>query len=86
MSEILTSVKAAEILGFRKEDGTPDNKSLSRIARQGRIPFYKRFGRLYFIESELLEFIRTGTPKSNKEAKVIQHLQKHNRKHLKKVN
>lgn len=69
MTDILTSTEAANILGLKP-------KSLSRICSEARIPFTKKYGRLYFSKSRLEDFMATGED-------LAAHLRKNNKAHLK---
>jgi excisionase family DNA binding protein len=56
----LNSEEAAEYLRILKKDGSPCVMRLRNLVSQGRLPFYKPFGRLLFKRSELAKLIETS--------------------------
>lgn len=61
-SEWLNSKEAAEYLRiFRKKDGKPCAESIRNLTNQGKLPYYKPFGKLLFSRSELKKIVeRSG--------------------------
>lgn len=53
--EILSIDEAADLLGLSKQ-------TLYSYTSKGLIPHHKRFGKLYFLYSEILGFIKEETP------------------------
>lgn len=64
MSEILTLERASDLLGLKA-------RTLADKARAGEIPAYKRFNQWYFLESDLVHFIKTGKAKEDKPYKPV---------------
>ena len=56
-NEWLNSKEAAEYLRLVRADGTPDPFRIRTLVHQGRLPFYKPFGRLIFLKSELKSIV-----------------------------
>jgi len=56
-SEWMNSKEVAVYLRFFKPDGAPDCSRVRTLVHQGRIPFYKPFGRLIFKKSDLKKLI-----------------------------
>ncbi len=56
-SEWMNAVEAAIYLRILTKDGRPCTARIRNLVNQGRIPFYKPYGRLLFKRSELCRFI-----------------------------
>lgn len=56
----LNTSEAATYLRIFRRDGTPCVERLRNLVNQGRIPFYKPFGRLLFKKSELDQLITSS--------------------------
>lgn len=52
-SEFMTCLEASIYLRLLKKDGSPNPNQVRVLVNQGRLPFYKPFGRLLFKKSEL---------------------------------
>lgn len=52
--------EAAQYLRILRKNGTPCVERLRNLVHQGRIPFYKPFGRLLFKQSELNSLIESS--------------------------
>lgn len=59
-SDWLNSTEAARYLRLLSRNGQPCLNMLRNLVHQGRIPFYKPFGRLIFKRTELEKFIVTS--------------------------
>lgn len=59
MSEILTLERASKVLGISE-------RVLADKARKEELPAHKKFGKWYFLQSELVQFIKTGRVKQDK--------------------
>ena len=60
----MTTYEAAEYLRVLKKDGSPCLERIRNLVNQGRLPYYKPFGRLLFKKSELEMIVK----KSKQEA------------------
>lgn len=58
--EWLSAEEAALFLRIFRRDGTPCVERIRNLASQGRIPFYKPFGRLLFRRSELVVLVEAS--------------------------
>lgn len=56
----LTTEEAAYYLRILRNDGTPCVERLRNLVNQGKLPFYKPFGRLLFKKSELKSLIESS--------------------------
>lgn len=56
----LTAIEAAKYLRLLTRKGEPCTFRLRNLVNQGRVPFYKPFGRLMFKRSELQKLIETS--------------------------
>jgi len=54
------ATEAANYLRIFRRDGSPCVERLRNLVNQGRVPFYKPFGRLLFKRSELRSLIETS--------------------------
>ncbi len=59
-SEWLNVIEAAFYLRTLRKDGSPCVERIRNLVNQGKIPFYKPFGRLLFKRSELKIFIESS--------------------------
>lgn len=59
-SDWLNAEEAARLLRILRKDGSPCSGRIRNLVSQGRIPFYKPFGRLLFKKSELQRMIETS--------------------------
>lgn len=59
-SDWLTTCEAAEYLRIFTKDGKPSSATIRNLVNQGRIPFYKPYGRLLFKRSELETLIENS--------------------------
>lgn len=59
-SDWLNVIEAAKYLRLLTKDGKPCVARMRNLVNQGRIPFYKPFGRLMFKRSELQKLIETS--------------------------
>ena len=58
--EFMSSTEAAQYLRLIDQNGQPNTKQLRAMVYDGRIPFYKPFGRLLFKKSELEKLINNS--------------------------
>jgi len=56
----LGASEAALYLRILRKDGTPCVERIRNLVNQGKIPFYKPFGRLLFKKSELKRLIESS--------------------------
>lgn len=56
----LSAFEAALYLRILRKDGTPCVERIRNLVHQGKIPFYKPFGRLLFKKSELKLLIESS--------------------------
>lgn len=59
-NELLGAKEAASFLGISKS-------SIYSKSRSGEIPSMKRGGRLYFLKQQLIDYVKSGSKKSNAE-------------------
>lgn len=59
-SDWLGASEAALYLRILRRDGTPCVERIRNLVNQGKIPFYKPFGRLLFKKSELKQLIESS--------------------------
>lgn len=59
-SDWLSALEAALYLRIFRKDGTPCVERIRNLVSQGKIPFYKPFGRLLFKKSELKSLIESS--------------------------
>jgi hypothetical protein len=59
-SEWLSAEEAAQFLRIFRKDGTPCVERIRNLVNQGRIPFYKPFGRLLFRRCELIVLVEAS--------------------------
>ena len=59
-SEWLSALEAASYLRITSKDGSPCVARIRNLVNQGRIPFYKPYGRLLFRKSELKALIESS--------------------------
>lgn len=58
-SEWLNAAEAASYLRILRKDGSPCTARIRNLVHQGRIPFYKPYGRLLFKRSELEKLVES---------------------------
>lgn len=56
-SEWMNSKEVAIYLRFLKPDGSPDSSRVRSLVHQGRLPFYKPFGRLIFKRTDIKKLV-----------------------------
>ena len=56
----LSVLEVAKYLRIFRKDGSPCVERIRNLVNQGRIPFYKPFGRLLFKKSELKTLIESS--------------------------
>lgn len=56
----LSTTEAAVYLRLFSKDGSPCVEGLRNLVHQGRVPFYKPFGRLLFKRSELKSLVESS--------------------------
>ena len=59
-SDWLSVLEAALYLRILRKDGSPCVERIRNLVNQGKIPFYKPFGRLLFKKSELKSLIESS--------------------------
>jgi len=59
-SDWLNAREAAFYLRILSKDGSPCTGRIRNLVNQGKIPFYKPFGRLLFKRSELETFVESS--------------------------
>ncbi len=59
-SDWLSATEAATNLRIFSKDGSPCTARIRNLVNQGRIPFYKPYGRLLFKRSELERFVESS--------------------------
>lgn len=59
-SDWLSATEAATYLRIFSKDGSPCTARIRNLVNQGRIPFYKPYGRLLFKRSELERFVESS--------------------------
>ncbi len=59
-SDWLSALEAALYLRILRKNGTPCVERIRNLVNQGKIPFYKPFGRLLFKKSELKSLIESS--------------------------
>jgi len=59
-SDWMNAIEAALYLRIFRNDGSPCVERVRNLVNQGKIPFYKPFGRLLFKRSELKGFIESS--------------------------
>jgi hypothetical protein len=59
-SEWLSVEEAARYLRILRKDGSPCAARIRNLVNQGRIPFYKPYGRLLFKRSEIERLIESS--------------------------
>jgi hypothetical protein len=59
-SDWLNATEAALYLRLFRENGSPCVERIRNLVNQGRIPFYKPFGRLLFKKSDLKNLIESS--------------------------
>jgi excisionase family DNA binding protein len=59
-SDWMNTEEAASYLRIFRKDGSPCVERVRNLVNQGRIPFYKPYGRLLFKRSELKKFIESS--------------------------
>lgn len=59
-SEWLSAFEAARYLRILSRDGSPCVARIRNLVSQGRIPFYKPYGRLLFKRTELKRLIESS--------------------------
>lgn len=59
-SEWMSAIEAASYLRIFRKDGSPCVERVRNLVNQGKIPFYKPFGRLLFKKSELKSLIESS--------------------------
>lgn len=59
-SDWLNVVETASYLRTLRKDGTPCVERIRNLVNQGKIPFYKPYGRLLFKKSELKALVESS--------------------------
>lgn len=59
-SDWFDAMEAAVYLRLLRRDGSPCVEGLRNLVNQGRVPFYKPFGRLLFKRSELRSLVEAS--------------------------
>lgn len=59
-SDWLSAAEAASYLRILSQDGRPCTARIRNLVNQGRIPFYKPYGRLLFKRSELEKLVESS--------------------------
>ena len=59
-SDWLNVLEAASYLRIFRKDGRPCTARIRNLVNQGRIPFYKPYGRLLFKRSELKRLVESS--------------------------
>jgi len=59
-SDWLNAAEAAMYLRVFRKDGKPCSARIRNLVNQGRIPFYKPYGRLLFKRSELKRLVESS--------------------------
>lgn len=59
-SDWLNVIEAASYLRIFRRDGSPCVERIRNLVHQGKVPFYKPFGRLLFKKSELKSFVESS--------------------------
>ena len=59
-SDWMNAIEAALYLRIFRNDGSPCVERIRNLVNQGKIPFYKPFGRLLFKRSELKNFVESS--------------------------
>ncbi|HMN68835.1 MAG TPA: helix-turn-helix domain-containing protein [Bdellovibrionales bacterium] len=59
-SDWLNALEAAKYLRIFSRDGRPCTARIRNLVNQGRIPFYKPYGRLLFKKSELKRLVESS--------------------------
>lgn len=59
-SDWMSVIETAKYLRIFRQDGSPCVERIRNLVYQGKIPFYKPYGRLLFKKSELKSFVESS--------------------------